>query len=273
MSERREGTADVENGVLFYTVEGEGPVLTLIHPGLWDQRTWDPQVPALLEAGYRVLRYDVRGYGRSSRLTGAPSSRVRDLSALLSALGVERTTLVGCSMGGGIALDFTLSYPEAVEALVLAASGLGGYEGTSQEEAWWEEAHAGVEEAVEAGDLERAEDLRLAVWAPLGTDDPAGRRIREIAFDNLHELTMDESAIEELHPPAIGRLSEVAAPTLVIDAADDVPPMHSIARILAEGIPGARMVVIEHADHVVNLRQPEAFNRVVLEFLAEHARG
>ena len=51
--------------------------MTLIHPGLWDSRTWDPQVPALLDAGYRVVRYDVRGYGRSSRLTGEPYSHVR----------------------------------------------------------------------------------------------------------------------------------------------------------------------------------------------------
>ena len=62
---------------------------------------------------------------------------------------------------------------------------------------------APIEAALEAGDLERAEDLRLELlWAPLGTDDPAGARIREIAFDNLHEITMDESGAEELDPPA-----------------------------------------------------------------------
>jgi pimeloyl-ACP methyl ester carboxylesterase len=268
-----EGRVAVEDGELSYTIEGEGPLVTMIHPGLWDRRTWDPQVPAFAEAGYRVLRYDVRGYGSSSRLTGVPTSPVRDLEALLSSLRIQRTSLVGCSMGGAIAIDFALSHPDRVHALVLAASGLGGYEGTPEEDAWWERATAGLEEAVQAGDYERAEEMRLAVWAPLGTHDPAGRRIRDIAFDNLHELTMDESSIEELEPAAIQRLGEVTAPTLVIDAADDVPPMHSIARILADGIPGANFAVIEDADHVVNLRQPEVFNRLVLEFLAQHRDG
>ena len=273
MSERGEGRVQVDDGELFYDVEGTGPIVTLIHPGLWDSRTWDPQVPALVEAGYRVLRYDVRGYGRSSRLTGAPYSHVRDLLALMVGLEVERSALVNCSMGGEIAIDFTLSHPGRVSALVLAASGLGGYEGTPEENAWWERTSTEVDAAIEARDLERAEDLRLAIWAPLGTDDPVGRRIREVAFDNIHELTMDESASEELDPPAIQRLHEISVPTLVVDAADDVPMMHSIADILAGRIPGARKVVIENADHVVNLRQPEEFNRRVLEFLGEHVSG
>jgi pimeloyl-ACP methyl ester carboxylesterase len=273
VSARSEGRHPVREGELFYEIEGEGPVVTLIHPGLWDSRTWDPQVSALVAGGYRALRYDVRGYGRSSRLTGPPYSHVHDLAELMSGLGVERSALVGCSMGGEIAIDFTLSHPQRVDALLLAASGLGGYEGTSEENAWWERTFAEVDAAIEAGDHERAEDLRLAIWAPLGTGDASGRRIREIAFDNIHELTMDESGAEELDPPAMQRLQEISVPTLVIDAADDVPIMHSIADILAGEIPGARKVVIENADHVVNLRQPEAFNGYVLGFLREHLRA
>jgi pimeloyl-ACP methyl ester carboxylesterase len=273
VSAREQGRLPVQDGELFYESEGEGPAVTLIHPGLWDSRTWEPQIPALVEGGYHALRYDVRGYGRSSRLTGAPYSHVRDLEALMKGLGIERSALVSCSMGGEIAIDFTLSHPERVSALVLAASGLGGYEGSAEENAWWERTSVEVDAAIEAGDHERAEDLRLAIWAPLGTGDASGRRIREIAFDNIHELTMDESGAEELDPPAMRRLQEIAVPTLVIDAADDVPIMHSIADILAGGIPGARKVVIENANHVVNLRQPEEFNRHVLGFLAEFVPG
>ena len=97
---------------LHYEVAGEGPAVTLIHPGLWDSRTWDPQVPVLVDAAFRVIRYDVRGYGRSSRLTGEPYSHVRDLEALLDVLEVPLTILVGCSMGGAIAIDFTLEHPD-----------------------------------------------------------------------------------------------------------------------------------------------------------------
>ncbi len=261
--------ADVPGGRIAYETMGSGPDVMLIHPGLWDSRTWDPQVPLLVDEGFRVTRYDVRGYGRSSRLTGEPYSSVRDMLAVLDAAGVAQTALVGCSMGGAIAIDFTLEQPDRVWALMTAASAPGGFEALEEEEDWWAERAAPIEAAIEAGDLERAQELRLQIWAPLGIDDPAGRLIRQIAFDNLHELTMDESAEEELDPPAARRLSEIDVPTLVLIAEHDPPFQRRAGELIARGILGAHRVVIEGADHVVNLRQPEAFNEALLGFLAE----
>jgi 3-oxoadipate enol-lactonase len=267
MTEARSGSVDVPAGSLYYEIAGEGPVVTLIHEGLWDSRTWDPQMPALLGSGYRVVRYDVRGYGRSSRLTGEPYSHVRDLAALLDFLDVPLTTLVGCSMGGAIAIDFTLEHPDRVTALVPVASGLGGFEALEEEEDWWESVQAPIDAAIEAGALERAEDLRLEIWAPLGTQDEAGRLIRRIAFDNIHELTMDESGEEELDPPAARRLGEIDVPTLVMIAEHDPPYMLRTGDVIARGILGARKVTIQGADHVVHLRRPLEFNAALLAFL------
>ena len=263
----RTGTVDVADGSLYYEVAGEGPAVTLIHPGLWDSRTWDPQVPVLVDAAFRVIRYDVRGYGRSSRLTGEPYSHVRDLEALLDFLDAPLTILVGCSMGGAIAIDFTLEHPDRVTALVAAASGLGGFEASEEEEDWWASMNAPIEAAIEAGDLERAEDLRLEIWAPLGTEDAAGKLIRDIAFDNIHELTMDESGEEELDPPAALRLGEVDVPTFVMIAEHDPSFMRRTGDLIARGVLDAQRVVIEGADHVVNLRRPLEFDRVLLAFL------
>ena len=269
MSETHSGSFDLPDGSLYYEVAGEGPVVTLIHEGLWDSRTWDPQMPVLLDAGYRVVRYDVRGYGRSSRLTGEPYSHVEDLAALLDFLDVPLTTLVGCSMGGAIAIDFTLEHPDRVAALVPVASGLAGFEALEEEEDWWESVQGPIDEAVAAGDLERAQDLRLKIWAPLGTTDEAGALIRQIAFDNIHELTMDESAEEELDPPAAHRLGEIDVPTLVMIAEYDPPYMIRTGDLIARGILGARKVTIENADHVVHLRRPAEFNAALLAFLDE----
>ncbi len=267
-----ESYVEVPDGRLFVEDVGAGPVVTLLHPGLWDRRTWDPQMTPLLDAGFRVLRYDQRGYGRSSRPTpGVPYSAVRDLTAVLDAQDVTTTALVGCSMGGALAIDATLTFPERVWALVPVAAGLGGSESSREEDDWYEDLVAPIDEAIEAGDLERAQELRLELlWAPLGTDDPAGRRIREIAFDNLHELTMDESCAEELDPPAARRLHEIDAPTLVVKAEADPPDMHRIGDLIAAGIPDARATMIEGADHLVNLRQPERFDAAVIPFLVEH---
>ena len=263
-----EGFVDVEGGRLWYEQAGHGRDVVLLHPGLWDSRTWDDQWAPFV-AAHRVVRYDERGYGRSSRPTGEPYSHVSDLMAVMDVAGLDSAALVGCSMGGAIALNAALSYPDRIWALVLAASGLDGFEGNDEEERDWEERMGPLSALVEAGRLEDAQDVRLQTWAPLGTGDDAGRRIREIAMDNLQELTMDESAAEDLHPTAIDRLEEIACPTLVLPAERDPPYMRRVADILVERISGARIEWIANVDHVINMRAPEAFNRIVLGFLGE----
>jgi pimeloyl-ACP methyl ester carboxylesterase len=257
---------------LFVEDLGAGPAVTLLHPGLWDRRTWDPQIEPLLDDGFRVIRYDQRGYGRSSLpVPGVAFSHVRDLEAVLADRGVERTALVGCSMGGALAIDATLTFPERVWALVPVAAGLGGFESSQEEDEWYGDIEALYEEAVEAGELERAQTLLLErIWAPLGMDDPAGKKIRAIAMDNLQEVTMDESGAERLDPPAARRLHEIDVPTLVVKAEADPPDMHRIGDLIAASVPDARATMIEGADHVVNLRQPERFDAAVIPFLLEH---
>lgn len=263
---------EFEGATLFVEDLGEGPSVTLLHPGLWDHRTWDPQIEVLLDAGYRVIRYDQRGYGRSSLpVPGQLYSSVRDLQVVLDDTGVSSTALVGCSMGGGVAIDATLTFPERVWALVPVATGLGGFESTEEEDDWYGDIGDLYDQAVDAGDLIGARAILLErIWAPLGTDDPAGARIRQIAMDNLQEITMDESGRVGLDPPAAHRLREIDVPTLILTAEADPPDMHRIGGLLAAQIPGARELVVEGADHVVNLRQPERFNAAVLPFLAEH---
>ena len=274
MTRMQSGVAEVEGGALAWEAAGEGPGVAFLHPGLWDSRVWDEQF-GVFSQSYRVLRHDFRGYGRSSRLEpGKPYSHVDDLAAVMDAAGVEHAALVGNSMGGRVAIDFALEHHSRVSALVLAAPGLGGFEGTPEEESGWEAAFADVEreieEAVHAEDPEHAEELRLqSLWAPLGTDDPAGARIRQIALDNIHELTMDESGEQELDPPAAARLGEIEAPTLVLPADRDPPWHERMCEVIAETVRGARLVRIPETDHVIPVRRPAEFNGVVLRFLGE----
>ncbi len=273
MTAVRTDAVEVNGGRLEFDVAGDGPAVAFLHPGLWDRRTWDEQFGGFSRL-YRVVRLDARGYGRSSRPEpGRPYSHVDDLAAVLDAAGVDRAALVGCSMGGTTALDFALVHPDRVWALVLVASGFAGFEGTPEEEARWEADWSAldrdIEAAIAAGKLERAQDLRLTMWAPLGTEDAAGRRIREIAFDNLHELTMDESGARGIDPEAGRRLEDVAAPTLVLPAEHD-PPWHArMAEELAARIPNARLVRIPGTDHVLNVRRAAEFDDAVLAFLGE----
>ena len=264
------GAADVNGTALWYEDSGEGPPLVLIHAGIADSRMWDGQVAAFAQR-YRVIRYDVRGFGRSPMPPG-PYSNVEDLHALLQTLGVERASLVGLSMGGGIALDFALEYPEMVDALVLAASGLGGFQWSDALKQDWAEEDA----ALEAGDLARAAEINLRMWVdgPARTPDevdPAVRaRVREMLLAASHA---DDGEQQRLEPPAIARLGEIRVPALVIVGDRDQPDMLAVADRLAGGIAGARKVVVPGVAHMVNMERPEEFSRMVRDFLAARPAG
>jgi pimeloyl-ACP methyl ester carboxylesterase len=260
-----EGFAPVDGCRLYYEVRGEGPAVTLVHAGLWDRRIWDDQMEPFAEH-HTAIRFDLPGFGRSD-FPDRPFSTRGMIAELLGLLEVERSSVVGCSIGGQVALDFTLERPDLVDRLVLVASGMSGDDTPD------DDASARVlelaEEAFKAGDLEWAVELQLQVWTPLRTDPQTDRRIRDVAMDNRSVDTLDWSLARRLDPPAAGRLGEVRAPTLVVLGGRDVPPIAAIGDKLAGGIRGATKVVMPEADHLPNMRDPAEFNRIVLGFLDE----
>ena len=191
----------------------------------------------------------------------------RQIADLLGVLDISKASVLGCSIGGQIALDFALEHPQMVDRLVLVASGMSG-DDTPDDPAMIKVLDQ-AEEAFKEGDLERTVDLQLHVWTPLRTDPEVDRRIRDIAMDNKRVDTLDWSLSERLDPPAAGRLGEVRAPTLVVLGERDVGPMAVVGEKLSRGIAKTRTVVVKGADHLPNMRAPEEFNPIVLSFLAE----
>ena len=119
------GFIGIGNAKLYYELSGEGQPLVLIHAGVADNRQWNNEF-AHFAQDYRVLRYDLRGYGKSLPVDGE-FSHLGDLTALLDLLRINQPLiLVGCSMGGGLALDFALAHPPRVRALVMVGSGPSG---------------------------------------------------------------------------------------------------------------------------------------------------
>src|SRR4051812_21542993 len=119
---------DVPGGSLHVVDDGAGPPILLLHAGVADLRAWNDVVPPLAAAGYRVIRYDARGYGRSTT-EDIPFSPRADLLAVLDASGVGRAALVGNSRGGGLAYDTAIESPDRVVAVVGVAGGIGGVGG------------------------------------------------------------------------------------------------------------------------------------------------
>lgn len=265
------GFAAVEGAQLYYEVFGAGPPLVLLHAGWLDRRVWDAQI-ADLAGRFTLLRYDLRGFGRSS-LPRQPYSDVQDLYGLLAALRIGRAALVGLSLGGMLAIDFALANPAMVSALVLAGAGLRGFTPSPEDEATART--AAMLEAVRAGQRERALDLFVELWVdgPGRQAAPAVRDlVRAIAADYTFAHLAPGAPPPAQVPSAIERLASIRAPTLVLVGEHDQPQIQEIAGLLEVEIAGARRVLLPGAAHLPNLEQPALFNRAVLEFLGAHLR-
>ena len=155
----KSGTVHVNGADIYYELAGSGPPVVLLHAGIADSRMWDTQFDAFAAAGHRVVRYDMRGYGRTTPVPGEFSPR-EDLRALLKALGIERASLVGCSMGSRTALDFALRYPDRVERLVLTSPSVNGFRYTGPPSPL----SAQIDAAELDDDLARVNELEIQMW-------------------------------------------------------------------------------------------------------------
>ena len=267
------GWAAIKGAQLFHRSAGSGPPLLLLHAGICDGRMWEEQIVEFART-HRVIAPDLRGYGQSKMVAGGFSHR-QDIRGLMDHLGVARAVLVGVSMAGRNALDLTLEHPERVEALVLVAAGLSGY---SWDDPAMQAADAAVDAALAAGRRDEAAEIELKTWVagPRRSLDriDAGlrRRVREMILQNYANQPEIGQPLS-FEPPAIGRLSEVRAPTLIIVGDEDVPDVLAIADRLAAGIAGARKVVMRGTAHLPSMEQPAAFNDIVRGFLDMRERG
>jgi pimeloyl-ACP methyl ester carboxylesterase len=254
---------------LYYVVEGEGPPLLLIHAGVADSRMWKDQVETF--AGrYQVVRYDMRGYGRT-KFPGGSYANHEDAAGLLDYLGLDVVRLVGISFGGRVALDFALAYPDRVEALVLGAPALDGYPVSPEVEKFGAEEEA----FLERGDLTAATELNLRMWVdgPHRTPDQVSptvrERVREMQYHAFNIPFPEGAKTQFLDPPAIERLAGMQTPTLILIGDLDVPWMLAIANHLSSHFPGAQQKTIPGVAHLLNMEKPELFNKLVLEFFRE----
>lgn len=242
--------------------------MVMIHAGICDRRMWQAQMTHFA-ARYRVVSYDMRGFGESA-MVGGSFALHNDLRAVLDALAIERAWLLACSLGGKVALDLTLSNPQRVQGLLLSGPAISGYQYTGA-------VHplaADIDAADDAGDMQRLNELELQMWVAgegrtLDDVDPAVvalvRDMNGIALAG-DEALWDEKT--ELEPPALGRLAEIDVPTLILVGDLDVAASLERAELCARQIAGAQKNIIAGTAHLPNLEQPVRFNQLVDNFLA-----
>lgn len=256
------GIAAVNGTSLYYEIEGKGHPLVLLEGGQLDRRMWDDQFSKFSQ-NYQVIRYDLRGFGRSGKW-GASYQAHEDLRALLDTLAIEQAHIVGLSGGGRISIDFALEYPEKVSSLVLVSPGLSGFNWSGNEWIY------PIWEAMLAGDSIRAAEswLESPYMAPAMEQEELADRLRNLAMENSRVWAHLDTMEAPLSPPAFGRLDELKAPTLLIVGSRDIPDIHEIVKLLLNAdIPDVRRVIFEGSGHMVNMEQPEKFNQVVMGFL------
>jgi 3-oxoadipate enol-lactonase len=269
MSEAQSGHVEVPGGRLYFEVEGDGPPLTLIHAGVAHLRMWDAQVEAWRD-NFRVIRYDTRGFGRTTT-DDVPYSNRADLAAVLDSQGVEQTHLLGLSRGAIIATDFAVEQPARVTSLIWVAGGLRGFDVEDPRVTEFEE---GLERLEEARDWEPLVELETQLWTdgfgqPQDRVDPEVRR--KMIEWNLENYRADQQANQPIQPeiPAAELLDRLSMPALFTWGTLDVLGVIRSGEKLAAEVAGARSHVFEGVAHMVNLERPEEFNRLVADFLAD----
>ncbi len=258
----QEHYATVPGARLFYRDAGSGVPVILLHAATGSSRVWDYQIPVFVAAGYRVIAFDRRGWGRTeiNPAESQPGTAAEDLRALLDQLHLDRAHVVGTAAGGFVALDFALSYPQRVRSLVVANS-IGGVQDADY---------------LELGRRIRPPefDKLPPEFRELGPSYRAGNAAGTERWVELEKISRPTGPREPPQPLrnriTFSMLETIQAPTLLITGGADLYAPPPILPLFASRIKGSETLVIPEAGHSAYWEQPEVFNRAVLNFLGKH---
>ncbi|HSR06180.1 MAG TPA: alpha/beta fold hydrolase [Bryobacteraceae bacterium] len=246
---------------MYYEVSGHGPPLVFLHAGIADSRMWDGQVKYFSDK-YTVVRYDLRGYGKSDAPT-APYVPAEDLYGLLQFLKMDRASIVGSSIGGTQALDMAAAHPQAIAALVVVGGSPGWLQYSEEMNQRTSAIMVNVKEKGPASVVEGW--LHDPMLATARTQPRVAQQMRMFVSQNMAGLL----GLPFMRPPdiALPKLSNFKMPTLVMVGDHDDPEIVQRAHLITREIPAAQEVVIKNADHMVNLEKPREFNQALDLFL------
>jgi len=243
-------------GDIYYSVVGEGKPIVFIHGFGLDSRMWKPQIQQLSN-NYKVITYDLRGFGKSS-VPVDKYSHVDDLRALLQHLEISNVKLVGHSFGGEIAIQFILKYQDIVKRLVLISSSLRGY---STENSTWKELK-------ELGKKKQVSEIRNQMLNHKMVQElNENSEAKELVATMLRQYTcwhfLNKNLREEVDSNSINRLGNINIPVNIIVGGGDSEAQKEIAQIMDSKISKSTLTVIENVGHMVNLQKPERVSKII----------
>ncbi|HTM79268.1 MAG TPA: alpha/beta hydrolase, partial [Devosia sp.] len=222
---------------------------------------------AVSAVGFHAVAYDRRGYGETTA-ADAPFSHLDDLVALLDALDIHAAVLVGCSMGGGLAVDFALAFPGRVIGLALLATSISGapWDATQAEQ----QLEMAEEDAWERGDRDMLNKVQAHQWldGPRAANGRVGGAARALFLD-MNAMALGKPALTqaEKSPDAWARVDAITAPTLLVVGDEDFTCMIDRHEHLSEEMGNAFAVVLEGVAHIASIERPDLVNPLLLQFL------
>lgn len=257
--------AEAEGGKVAYEACGSGSqAIVLLHDGILHAAAYDDVWPLLCQR-FKVVRYDRRGYG-ATPAAAAPFASVDDLAAVMKAAGIEHATLVGSSAGGGVAVDFALAHPDAVDGLVLAGPWISGFKPSA----------GFIARSLKLVALLKMGNLEGAVKDPYILSPAAdAERARVVALlkANPQNLSNPSGKVERAGPDAKDRLAQIHVPTLVLVGEVDIRDVFDQAGAVAAAVPGARLEIVPATGHFMYLEKPQDFADRVTAFVAAQPQG
>ncbi len=265
---RKSGYAEVNETRLYYEIAGEGDTVILIHGFSLDVRQWNDQFEFLANQ-YRVLRYDLRGFGKSMTPTGIPYTHTDDLKALLDYLNIQQAHVLGHSFGGRVAISFAILYPEMTLSLIGADPALEGYDPNNHSSKMLFEELNKIWSAGKDAGVEAARELWLQ-FSPFDASmkiPTVARRIKKMIEDYSGWHWVNDDTYQPISPPAAEQLDKIHSPTLILVGSLNPKLILDACNFMSEKIANAKKVQIPGVSHMLNMEDPNQFNIEVLRFL------
>lgn len=255
---------EIGDGKTYVEKDGAGETIIFVHADTLDSRQWDEQVKYFAPK-YELVRYDIRGFGKSDLPKEKPYSFSEDLNSLMESLGIEKAHFVGLSLGAAIIIDFVLTHPDKVKSLVLADPGISG-DGFDQTFI------NSINQIVLFSKEDKIEEAKQS-WLDLDIFNYS--KSHPSTWGKIQEMVTETSCYRwygmnqpiSLQPAAAERLSEIKPPTLIIVGEHDIPDFQRKAKLINAKISGSELKVISDAGHLSNLDNPKEFNEAISRFL------
>ena len=257
-------------GKIYYKVQGTGAPLVFVHAGFQGHAMWAPQV-AHFSKNYKVVVFDVPGHGATVSDTARPQAAAV-IKAVMDGLNIEKATVVGLSLGGAMAIDFAVQHPERVQHLILAASGLSGWDEDRKVDTTTTQYVTALFDALGKKDTAMAATIFVKNWfaGPTRTKEQLAPALWDsgyaVTYQNMrkHKISGWPRFVQ---PSAIHSLKKLSMPVLILTGTIDMPEVLLMNSWLKEHIPNAKQVLLPGQAHMLNLEDPVKFNRLIEDFI------